>query len=199
MRLVDDQGVVAPQQRVAPDLGQQQAVGHQPHERLLARAVAEAHRVPDGLAERHAQLLGDPLRDGAGGEPARLGVADRAAHAAAELEAQLRQLRGLARARLPRDDDDLMVADRGQQILAPGGDRQLRRIADRRDRGAAPREPGLGGLELALEAGVVLGMAAQPRQPPFEPVLVAQRQLAHARAQVIEGCRHGHGFHDTAG
>ena len=52
VRLVDDDRVVAAQQPVALDLGQQQAVGHQPDERVLARAVAEAHGVADRLAER---------------------------------------------------------------------------------------------------------------------------------------------------
>ena len=39
--------------------------------------------------------------------------------AAAQLEAQLRQLRALARAGLAGDDHDLVVADRGEQVVAP--------------------------------------------------------------------------------
>ena len=128
MRLVDDHRVVAAQQRVVVDLGQQQAVGHEPHERVLRAAVAEAYGVADRPAERHLQLVRDPLGDRAGGEPARLGVGDRAADAAAELQAELGDLRRLARARLARDDHDLVVADRLQQVLAAPADRQLGRI-----------------------------------------------------------------------
>ena len=100
-------------------------------QRVLRAAVAEAHGVADRPAERHLQLVGDPLGHGAGGEPARLRVGDRAAHAAAELQAELRDLRRLARAGLPRHDHDLVVADRRQQVLAAAADRQLGRIADR--------------------------------------------------------------------
>ncbi len=52
VRLVDDDRVVAAQQPVAADLGEQQAVGEQPDERVLARAVGEAHRVADRRAQR---------------------------------------------------------------------------------------------------------------------------------------------------
>ena len=112
MGLVDDQRVVAPQLAVALQLGEQDAVGHHPHERAVADAVVEAHGVADDVADRRAQLLGDALGDRAGGDPARLGVADQPVDAAPELEAQLRQLRALARPGLAGDDDDLVVADR---------------------------------------------------------------------------------------
>ena len=49
----------------------------------------------------------------------------------AELEADLRQLGGLARAGLARDDDDLVVADGGRDVVTPLADRQLGRIGDR--------------------------------------------------------------------
>ena len=77
----------------------------------LADLVGEPHLVADGLAELGAQLLGDPLGDRAGGEAARLGVADQPCDAAAELEADLRQLRGLAGPGLAGDDHDLVVPD----------------------------------------------------------------------------------------
>ena len=128
MRLVDDDRVVAAQQPVALDLGQQQAVGHQPHERVLARAVVEAHRVADGVAERR-RPSSSAMRSATVRAAIRRGwvwpIA--AADAAPELEADLRQLRGLARARLAGDDDDLVVADRGEQVVAPRADRQLAR------------------------------------------------------------------------
>ena len=52
------------------------------------------------------------------------------APAAAELEADLRQLGGLARAGLARDHDDLVVADGGGDVVAALRDRQLRREGD---------------------------------------------------------------------
>ena len=54
-----------------------------------------------------------------GRDPPRLGVADQAVDATAELQAQLRELRALARPGLAGDDDDLVVADRRQQLVAP--------------------------------------------------------------------------------
>ena len=46
------------------------------------------------------------------------------AQAAAELEHDLRQLRGLARPGLATDDDDLVRLDGGADFVAPGRNRQ---------------------------------------------------------------------------
>jgi len=105
------------------------AVGDEPHERALPRAVVEPHRVADRAAELDAELLGDPHRDRARGDPPRLRVRDRAA---AELEADLRQLRRLPGAGLARDDHDLVVADRRQQVLAACADGKLRGVVQLR-------------------------------------------------------------------
>src|SRR3712207_7057087 len=48
--------------------------------------VGEAHLPADHLAQRRPQLLGDPLGHGARGDPPRLGVADPAADAPAQLQ-----------------------------------------------------------------------------------------------------------------
>ena len=192
VRLVDDHGVVAAQQRVAVDLGQQQAVGDEPHQRVLRAAVAEAHGVPDRPAERHLQLVRDPLGHRARGEPARLRVGDRAADAAAELEAELGDLRRLARAGLARHDDDLVVADRLQQVLAAAADRQLGRIRHRGHGGTPLGDAGLGALDVGLQLaqGRRVGVAPDAVEPPLEPVRVAQRQLAEAGAEVGGGRGH---------
>ena len=89
--------------------------------------VGEAHLVADGRAERHLELFGDALGDRAGGEAARLGVRDARA---AELEADLRQLRRLARPGRAGDDHDLVVADGARDLVPRGADGQLRRIGD---------------------------------------------------------------------
>ena len=179
VRLVDDHRVVAAQQRVTTDLGQQQAVGDQTDQGVLRAAVVEADRVPDGAAQRNIELIRDPLGHGPRRDPSRLGVSDGPAHAAPELEAELGQLGGLARARLPGHDDDLVIADRGEQIVAPRGDRQLRRVGDRRDRRAPSLHPRLRLGKLSLEARPVLPVApSQPLGLAPETLLVAQRQLA---------------------
>ena len=76
--LVDDQHLVGPQEAVALDLGQQDAVGHHLDVGVRADPVVEADGVADRLPDLGAELLGDPLGDRPGGQPARLGVADEA-------------------------------------------------------------------------------------------------------------------------
>jgi hypothetical protein len=114
-------------------------------------------------------------------------VRDRAAHAAPELEAHLRQLGGLAGSGLARDHDDLVLADRVQQVLAPGAHRQLRGIAHRRN-GRPPALDALcGGRELVDDSLDPPVIAPQRVEAPAQAVLVAQRQLAEAGAQVAHG------------
>ncbi len=127
VRLVDDDRVVAAQQSVAVDLVEQDAVGHQRHARVGRHLVGEAHLVADGRAERNLHLVGDALGDRARGDAARLGVSDRGA---AQFEADLGQLRGLARAGGPGDDHDLVVADRARDLVPRGADGQLGRVDD---------------------------------------------------------------------
>ena len=156
VRLVDDQGVVAAQVAVGADLGEQDAVGHQLDRGRVAGLVGEPDLVADHVAELGAQFLGDPLGDRAGGDPPRLGVADLAGDAAAELQADLGQLGGLARAGLAGHDHDLVVPDRRGDVVLALADRQLFRVADG-DAG----ERGLAGrgalLELLLEGSFTGG------------------------------------------
>ena len=186
VRLVDDDRVVAAQQPVALDLGQQQAVGHQPQQRVLAALIVEAHRVADRLAELDVQLLRDPLGDRARRQPARLRVGDRPAHAEPELEADLRQLRRLARPGLTGDDHHLVVANRREQVIAPRRDRQLLGIADRRNRGPAPLDPPDRLLDVALEPLARRGIARlEALQPLAEAILVLQHELGETRPQRV--------------
>ncbi len=123
VRLVDDQRVVAQQQAVALHLGKQDAVGHQLDQRAVTGLVGEADGVADRVAELGVQLVGDALADRARREPARLRVPDGPADPAAQLQTDLGQLGGLAGPRLAGDDHDLVVADRGRDVLAPSTDR----------------------------------------------------------------------------
>ena len=137
--LVDDQRVVGAQQRVGLGLGEQDAVGHQLDRRAALQPVLETDLEAHDLAERRLQLLGDALGHAARRDAPRLGVADQAApagaQAAPQAEHDLRQLRGLARARLAADDDDLVRIDRARDLLAPRRHRQRLGEMDRRDGG----------------------------------------------------------------
>ena len=84
-----------------------------------------------------AQLLGDALRHCACRQPARLGVADQPASAAAKLKQHLRDLRGFAGARLTCDDHDLVVAHQVHDVCAPRGHRQVVRVRDVGDAGGS--------------------------------------------------------------
>ena len=130
--LVDDDRVVLLERPVVLHLGQQDAVGHHLDQRVGRYLVAESHLVADGRAEFGADLLGDAVGDRPGGDPARLRVADQAVDAAAEFEADLRQLGGLARAGLAGHDHHLVVADRGGDVVLALRDRQFRRVRDGR-------------------------------------------------------------------
>ncbi len=138
--LVDDERVVAAQHRIRLNLRQQDAVRHELDEGRGADLVRETHLVADHLAALAAhglaQLVGDAIRDRARREPARLGVPDHAGHAAAQLHADLRQLRRLTRAGLARHDDHLMVADGACDLVAPGAHRQVGEGDDGDCRGA---------------------------------------------------------------
>ena len=78
VRLVDDQGVVIFQQRIAVDFRQQNAVGHQLDAGVGRHLVVEAHLVADCAAEFGFQLRGNARRHRSRRHAARLGVADAA-------------------------------------------------------------------------------------------------------------------------
>src|ERR1700730_5469255 len=175
--LVEDEGVVAQQAAVALHFGEQDAVGHQLHQRAVAGLIGEAHGVADGFAERGAQFVGDALGDGAGREPARLGVPDSAADAAAQLQADLRQLGGLAGPGLAGDDDHLVFGDGPGDHVTPVADRQVG-VGDRGNDGFAAGDERLGGGDLFADLAELLGSgpAARILEATAEPCGVADRQ-----------------------
>jgi hypothetical protein len=170
VRLVDDDRVVAAQQPVAVDLVEQDAVGDERDLRVRRHLVGEAHLVADRAAERHLELVRDALGDRPRGDAARLRVGD---GGAAELEADLRQLRRLARPGRTRDDDDLMPRDRARDLVPRGADGQLRRVGDH-----------------GFREGIALHrmrspLASAARAPPLDPAL-------HPVVQAVELVRHLH-------
>ena len=124
---------------------------------------------------------------------------DRPAHAAPQLEADLGQLRRLARPGLAGDDHDLVIADRRQQVLPPRRHGQRLRVGDGGHGGAPARDPLLSARDVALEPLAPLRVPAlEPLQPAAEAVLVLQRQLGEARPQRVTGAGAGHPFQVSA-
>ncbi len=190
VRLVDDQRVVAPQHPVGLDLGQQDAVGHHLDQRVVAGLVGEPDLVADRGAERPVQLLGDALGDRARGDPAGLGVPDLGAHAAAQLQADLRDLGGLAGAGLAGHDHDLVVADRGGDVVLAGADRQGLRVRDRGHGGRPALPARLGRLDLSGDRGEGGGLRVVVPDPSgafeaaAEPVFVTGKELGDPAAEL---------------
>ncbi len=83
MRLVDDDGVVFFQQRIALYFSQQDAVGHQLDAGIVRHLVAEAYLVADHPAQFGLQFMRDAVSHRARRHAARLGVGDHALHATA--------------------------------------------------------------------------------------------------------------------
>ena len=132
MRLVDDDGVVGGQEPVALRFSQQNAVGHELDERIRPRPICKAHLVPHGIADGGAELLRDARRHAARCDAPRLGMSDQAAPAPPHIEADLRQLRGLARAGLATHDHHLMRRDCCRDLVAAPSHRQVGRIRNAR-------------------------------------------------------------------
>jgi hypothetical protein len=211
VRLVDDDRVVPGEQPVALDLGEQDAVGHELDQRGRADLVGEPHGVADRLADRGVELFRDPFGDGAGGDPARLRMADRAPDAAAEFEAHLGQLRRLPGPRLAGDDDDLVVPDGREELLARLAHRQLGRIPDDGSGGTALDDAQPGARDVRLDALqrrlAAAGVADLPDavQPSAQASGVGDRDVLELRREVVHrGCGgsgglRGHGLPTIGG
>ena len=74
-------------------------------------AALEAHLEADAFTQWLTQLVRNPAGDTACRNPARLRVCDLAGNATAGLQAQFRELRGFAGARITTDNDHLMLDD----------------------------------------------------------------------------------------
>ncbi len=138
--------------------------------------VVEAHLVADDVTELAAELLRDAVGHGARRDPARLRVADQAAHTPTELEADLGQLRRLARPGFARDHDDLVVSYRCPHVVDPRRDRQLRRVRDLRH-GRPARLDARPGSRYRRGDGCVLTFALGLLEAPPQPMLVAQHEV----------------------
>src|SRR5690606_8903333 len=72
--LVNDDDVVLFEQPITMNFIQKDAVGHEFDARIFTDLVGETHLVADKAAQLCSKLFGNAFGDGAGGEPARLGV-----------------------------------------------------------------------------------------------------------------------------
>src|SRR5215471_9563626 len=202
--LIDDEGVVAQQLPVLLHLGQEDSVRHHLDEGVVAGLIGEPHLVADRRTDLGAELVGDPLRHGARRDPPGLGMPDLAGDATAEFQADLRQLCGLPRAGLARDDDHLVVADGRGDLVLPLADRQLRRVGNRGHRVPPCLHPGGGRLQLGddlAERRVARGLVAQRGgtvQAPAQPAPVVLHQPGQACSQLSQRRCQGCGLHSGA-
>jgi len=176
--LVDDQRVVLIEKAIMLGFCQQNAVGHQLDQAFRPGLVLEPHLVAHRLPQRLFQFLGDARRHRARGDAARLGVTDNPGQSAPRLQTDLGQLRRLAGTRLAANDDDLMQADGGQNIVLLLRNRQIG-IVQRRH-ACRPRLPvGRRHLQALPQVGQIGGdilagneSGLDPVQHPAQTVLV---------------------------
>ena len=181
MRFVNDDRVVGIEETVVLRLRQQDAVGHQLDVVALADFAGETHLIADDVAQPRAEFLCDPVGDGARCDAARLRMADQSTHAALQRQADLRQLRGLARSRLAAHDHDLMRADRRCDFLSHRADRQFFGKARQRQILQSLFDAGPRTLQRRFDRGqFALGRA---RGPALDPALQRPAVGAHHAVQ----------------
>ena len=126
MRLIDDDGVVALKESVAANGREKNAIGHHRDGCRITGPVGKAHAIADIGPEWGAEFVRESLRHGPGGNATRLGMGDaRGALTAEGLKEHLGQLRGFARSCLAGDHDNLVVSERGDDVIPTIRDRQV--------------------------------------------------------------------------
>ena len=191
--LVEDDGLVFAQQRVALQLGQEHAVGHHLDGGLGPGAGVEADFATDLVAPGAVEFLGQTPGDRERGHPARLGAADPGPCAQAGFEAHLGNLGGLAGAGLAGDHHRRMRPQRRHDLVLPRGDGQFLRVADLPGQGGAPgaqfhRTARLGLPPLHRRRGATSppGGRQRPRQPRPNPELIRQETPRQEAFQFID-------------
>ena len=125
MCLVNNERGVLAQQLIVLNFGEQNTVGHEFNGAVLAHLRGETHLVTHGLTNFLPQFFGDALRHRTRGKAARLGVPNHAFFSKTEFQAHLGQLRGLTRAGLASDNDDLVITNGRLNVFATLADGQL--------------------------------------------------------------------------
>ncbi|MNO58181.1 hypothetical protein D3C76_487340 [compost metagenome] len=186
---VDDDRVVAFEEAVVLGFGQQDAVGHQLDQGVGVALVLEAHLVADQPAQGRAQLFGDPRGNAAGGDPAWLGMGDQAMAATAQLQADLRQLGGLARAGFAGDHQHLVLGQGLLDFVTLGSDGQAVVVAHGRHALLARGDLGAGRLDLfhPLRQLRLVGALAQFVQLPAQAMAVGDHGVVEVLQQFVDG------------
>ena len=122
--LIDNQRVIAIQKTVMLHFCQQDAVGHYLDPGRFRGVVGKPHLVPDLLAYRLTQFFGNPAGNTARGYPPGLGMTNKPADAAPQVQANLRNLSGFTGPGLTSNDHHLMVVDGITDVLDAIADRQ---------------------------------------------------------------------------
>ena len=127
MCLVDDDGVVLLEVSMALHGVQQNAVGHDLDASFGAHFVGEANLITDQPAQLYFEFFCNALGYSARGDAPRLSMGDAVA---AQLETHFRNLGGFTRAGGTGNDDDLMIANRIQNLISASANRQISRVGD---------------------------------------------------------------------
>ncbi len=186
---VDDDRVVAFEEAVVLGFSQQDAVGHQFDQGIGVALVLEPHLVAHQPAQRGAQFLGHTRRNAAGRDAAGLGVGNQAVAATAQLQADLRQLGGLARAGFAGDHQHLVLGQGLLDLVALGGNRQAVVVADVRHALLAGGDLGAGRLDLLdpLRKLGLVGALAQLMQLPAQAMAVGDHGVVEVLQQFVDG------------
>ncbi|MNJ30776.1 hypothetical protein D3C77_253860 [compost metagenome] len=187
MGFVDNDGVVALKKTVVLGFGQEDAVGHQLDQGVGVALVFKAHLVADQRPQWRAELFGDPGGDAAGGNPPWLGMGDQAVLAAAQFQADLRQLGGFARAGFAGNDQHLMLGQDLFDLVTLGRNRQAVIVTDARHAGLARSDLGAGGLHLVdpLRKLRLIRALAQLVQLPAQAVTLGNHGVVEVFQQLI--------------
>ncbi len=185
---VDDDRVVALEVAVVLGLGQQDAVGHQLDQGVGVALVLEPHLITHQRAQRRGQFLGHPARHTARGDPPWLGVADQAMLAATDFQADLRQLRGFARAGFAGNDQHLVLEQRVLDFVALGGNRQIIVVANQRQARLARQHLIARRLHARHPLGQLglVGLLAQLEQLAPQPVTVGEHSVVEVFQQLVD-------------
>ena len=200
--LVDDDGVVLIQRRVAANLGEEHAVRRHFHECVGRGAIAKANPATDLLSPDHAQFISEPAGQSGCRHPARLCAHDLRRQSAAGLKAHLGDLSRLTATRFAGDDDDRVLFDGAANLISPGADRQIVGIGDcRQSRGTALAQS-TGSLRLCQQlaevtrrrafAAATAAAAPGVAHASLEPLAVDEHTTRQQRFELSRGV-HGRG------
>ena len=142
MRLIHNDAVVICQQWISLRFGQQNAIGHQLNEGVIAAPVVETDRAADFTTPLNLQFLRDAARNGKCRHASWLGAADFGFNPQSGFEAHFGNLGGFAGTGFTGDNHNLMSPDGRNDVIFSRCDGQVRWIIYRRYLQPALLSPG---------------------------------------------------------